>query len=56
MSALKLKLYHWRDWHEWAHVYHLLFTGDLSFGMGANISQISIHGDKEINLIKVKDT
>jgi Las1-like len=41
----RLKMQPWSDWHEWAHVYHLLF-GEMG------IVPISSNGEREIDLLK----
>lgn len=49
--TLRLKMYPWQDWHEWVQAYHLLFS-DLGI---EPLNPTSVHGDKEIDLIKAKD-
>jgi hypothetical protein len=44
---LKLKFQPWQDWHEWAKVYHLLFS-DLGIQANVNISS----DEREIDLLK----
>ena len=41
-------MYPWKDWHEWVHVYHLLFEN-----MGIVVQ--SSHTDKEVNLLATKN-
>ena len=42
---LRLKMYPWTDWHEWAQVFHLMFS-DLSIMKPSSASE-----DREIDLI-----
>jgi hypothetical protein len=42
---LRLKMYPWSDWHEWAQVFHLMFS-DLSIMKPSSASE-----DREIDLI-----
>ena len=46
--SLRLKMYSWRDWNEWAQVYHLLF---ISNDIGMIKSNIYSDGEREVDLL-----
>ncbi len=46
--SLRLKMYPWRDWNEWAQVYHQLF---ISNDVGIIKSNIYSDGEREVDLL-----